>query len=172
MSVTDIIDGYFSGEKLESAWIAIVGALALAVALVLWFVARDPFARGLAAALLLAAALGLVVGGTIYLRTDAQVAALHNLRTTDPARFAANEGARIETVVKRFWTYRLAYAGAALLAFVFVFAIGRPVFHGLAVGLLILAALGLTIDFFAEERAREYQRGLAGAGAIPSQGDY
>ena len=28
-------------------------------------------------------------------------------------------------------------------------------------------ALGLTIDFFAEERAREYQRGLADA--IPSQ---
>ena len=54
-----------------------------------------------------------------------------------------------------------------LLALVFVFAIGRPVFHGLAVGLLILAALGLTIDFFAEERAREYQRGLADAGAIP-----
>ena len=59
MSVTDIIDGYFSGEKLESAWIAIFGALALTVALVLWFVARDPFARGLAAAFLLMAALGL-----------------------------------------------------------------------------------------------------------------
>jgi hypothetical protein len=171
MSVTDIIDGYFSGEKLESAWIAIVGALALTVALVLWFVARDPFARGLAAALLLMAALGLVVGGTVYLRTDVQVAALHDLRTTDPALFAAAEGARIATVVKSFGQYRVAYAGAALLALVFVFAIGRPVFHGLAVGLLILAALGLTIDFFAEERAREYQRGLADAGAIPSQRD-
>ena len=120
MSVTDIIDGYFSGEKLESAWIVITGALALTVSLVLWFVARDPFARGLAVALSLAAALGLVVGGTIYLRTDAQVAALHDLRATDPARFAADaEGARIETVVKSFGAYRLAYAGAALLALVF-----------------------------------------------------
>jgi hypothetical protein len=73
--------------------------------------------------------------------------------------------------VKSFGTYRLAYAGAALLALVCVFAIGRPMFHGLAVGLLILAALGLTIDFFAEERAREYQRGLADAGAITSQAE-
>jgi hypothetical protein len=42
MSVTDIIDGYSSGEKLESAWIVLAGALA--------------------------AAPGLVVGGTVYPR--------------------------------------------------------------------------------------------------------
>lgn len=113
MSVTDVIDGYFSGG--ESTWIVLAGALALAAALALWFVAREPFAKGLAAALLLTAALGLIVGGTVYLRTDAQV-----------------------------------------------------VFHGLAVGLLILAALGYTIDFFAEERAHAYQRSLADAGAMPS----
>jgi hypothetical protein len=103
MSVTDIIDSYFGGEKLESAWIVLAGAVALGAALLFWFVAREPFAKGLAAALLLTAALGLIVGGTVYLRTDAQV-----------------------------------------------------------------AALGYTIDFFAEERARTYQRGLADVGAIPA----
>jgi hypothetical protein len=99
MSVTDIIDSYFSGEKLESTWIVLAGALA------------------------------------------------------------------------NFGHYRLAYAVAALLALVFVFLIGRPVFHGPAVGLLILAALGYTIDFFAEERAREYQRGVANTGAIAVPAD-
>jgi len=168
MSVTDIIDSYFSGEKLESAWIVLAGALALAAALALWLVAREPFAKGLAATLLLTATLGLIVGGTVYLRTDAQVAALHELEATDPDRFSATEGARIATVVKSFGHYRLAYAVATLLALVCVFLVGRPVFHGLAVGLLILAALGYTIDFFAEERARTYQRGLADAGAIPA----
>jgi hypothetical protein len=132
MSVTDIIDSYFSGEKLESAWIVLAGAVAL--------------------------------GAALY----AQVTALHELEARDPARFSATEGARIATVVKSFGQYRLAYAVATLLALVFVFVIGRPVFHGLAVGMLILAALGYTIDFFAEERAREYQRGLADAGAIPA----
>jgi hypothetical protein len=34
------------------------------------------------------------------------------------------------------------------------------------VGLLILAALGFTIDFYAEDRAREYRRGLEQAAAI------
>ena len=69
-------------------------------------------------------------------------------------------------VVRSFGQYRIAYAGAALLALVFVFAMGRPVFQGIAVGLLVLAALGFTIDFFAEQRAREYRRGLVDAGAI------
>ncbi len=172
MSVASLIDSYFAGEKFESAWILVGGALALVAALALWFGAREPFAKGLAAVLLLTAALGLVVGGTVYLRTNAQVAGLHELYASDPGRFSAVEGARIAAVVKSFGQYRLAYAGTALLALVFVFAIGRPLFQGLAVGLLILAALGLTIDFFADERARKYQQGLASAGAIPSLSEY
>jgi hypothetical protein len=49
---------------------------------------------------------------------------------------------------------------------VFVFALGRPLFQGLAVGLLVLAALGFTIEYFAESRAVEYVRSLEAAGAF------
>lgn len=166
MSLPGIIDTYFAGEKLESAWIVLAGVLALGSALVLWLAVRQPFARGLAAALLGTAALGLFVGGTVYLRTDRQVAQLQALHATDAARFAAEEGARIATVVRSFWHYRLAYAAAVLLALVLVFALGWPQYHGLAVGLLLLAALGFTIDHYAEARARDYQHALAAAGAI------
>jgi integral membrane sensor domain MASE1 len=166
MNLAGIIDAYFSGEKYESGWILLAGALALATALALWFLVRQPFARGLAAALLLAAVLGLVVGGTVYFRTEHQVAELHRLRAADPARFSAEEGARIGAVVRSFGQYRLAYAAAVVLALVLVFVFGRPVHQGIAVGLLVLAALGLTIDFYAGERAQEYRRGLVEAGAI------
>ncbi len=71
------------------------------------------------------------------------VAGLHELYASDPNRFSADEGARIEAVVRSFAQYRLAYAGATLIALV-----------------------------FAEERAREYQHGLASAGAIPSLSEY
>jgi hypothetical protein len=47
-----------------------------------------------------------------------------------------------------------------------VFVLGKPLFHGLAVGLLILAALGLTIDYYAEARALGYVQGLEAAGAL------
>ena len=56
-----------------------------------------------------------------------------------------------------------------LLALLFVFVLGKPIYHGLAVGLLILAALGLTIDYYAEARAVRYAEGLETSGVPPSR---
>jgi hypothetical protein len=169
VNIDDLIRAYFAGEKSEAALILLAGVTALAAAAWLWFAIREPFARGLASALLLVAALGLAVGGTVYQRSDAQAQQLVELQRKDPAHFDADEGARIRQVVKSFGLYRVAYAIAVILALVFVFALGRPLFHGLAVGLLIFAALGFTIDYFAESRAVGYLRGLEGAGALTSR---
>ena len=56
-----------------------------------------------------------------------------------------------------FAQYRLGYAVAVVLALFFVFVMGKPSQHGFAVGLLLLVALGLTIDFYAERRAMQYE---------------
>ncbi len=167
MNVESILRSYFSGEKSEAALILLAGGVCLLVALWLWFWVREPFARGLAAALLLAAALGTSVGGSVYLRTDAQARQLIELQRADPARFAVQEEPRIRQVLTSFGQYRIGYAVAVLLALTFVFVAGRPLFHGLAVGLLILAALGFTIDFYAESRAIRYAQALEAIGAIP-----
>ena len=166
MSVEAVIRAYFAGEKFEAGWILLAGAIALALAAWLWFGIREPFARGLAASLLLTAALGLSVGGTVYFRTDGQVARLVELQQADAVRFSAEEGPRIRTVVRSFGQYRIGYAVAVLLALLFVFAIGTPRWHGAAVGLLVLAALGFTIDFIAEHRAVVYEQALIAQGAI------
>jgi len=160
---------YFAGEKSEAALILLAGIAALLAAVWLWFWVREPFARGLATSLLLTAALGLGVGGTVYFRTDSQLRQLVELQRAEPLRFAAEEGPRIRQVVRSFGQYRIAYAAAIVLALVFVFFIGKPMFHGLAVGLLVLAALGFTIDFYAEHRAIEYTAGLESLGAIAAE---
>ena len=167
MDFEQIVRWYFAGEKAEALWILAAGVLSLVGAIVLWFVAREPFARGLAMALLIMAGLGLSVGGTVYFRSDAQSQQLIEQQRTDPAQFADEEGQRIREVVRSFAQYRIGYAVAALLALFFVFVMGKPSQHGFAVGLLLLAALGLTIDFFAERRAERYQQGLQAVGALP-----
>lgn len=166
MNVESIVETYFRGEKSEAALILLAGLVCLGLALWLWFSVREPFARGLAASLLLTAAVGLGVGGGVYLRTDAQVRHLQQLERTNPARFAAEEGPRIRQVVKSFGLYRVGYAIAAMLALVLVFFVGTPLFQGLAVGLLVFAGLGFTIDHYAEARAVEYVLGLEAAGVL------
>jgi drug/metabolite transporter (DMT)-like permease len=167
MDFEQMVRWYFAGEKAEAFWILAAGVVSLGAAVVLWFWARDPFSRGLAMALLIVAGLGFSVGGTVYFRSDAQAQQLVEQRASDAAQFAAEEGPRIATVIKSFGLYRIGYAVAVLLALFFVFVMGKPSQHGFAVGLLLLAALGLTIDFYAERRAQQYRQGLQAVGALP-----
>jgi hypothetical protein len=167
MDFEQLVRWYFAGEKAEAFWILAAGVASVVAALVLWFVAREPFARGLAMALLIMAGLGIGVGGTVYVRSDAQAQQLLEQQRTTPSQFAAEEGPRIRQVVGSFAQYRWGYAAAVLLALFFVFVMGKPSQHGFAVGLLLLAALGLTIDFFAEQRAEHYLQGLQAVGALP-----
>jgi hypothetical protein len=158
--VEHLLRAYFAGEKAEAFWILAAGVAGLVTAIALWSWAREPFARGLAAALLLIAALGLAVGGTVYFRSDAQADSLVQLHQSDAPRFAAEEGARMTKVILSFAQYRIGYALAIALALVLAYVLGKPWQHGFAVGLLLLAALGLTIDFYAEHRAIKYVRDL------------
>ena len=167
MDCEQIVRWYFTGEKAEAFWILAAGVASLVAAIVLWFVAREPFARGLAMALLVIAGLGLSVGGTVYFRSDAQSQQLIEQQRSHASQFAAEEGPRIRQVVKSFAQYRIGYAVAVLLALFFVFVMGKPSQHGFAVGLLLLAALGLTVDFFAERRAEQYLQALQAVGALP-----
>jgi hypothetical protein len=156
MTLAEAITTYFRGEKTESLLILLAVAVLLVAAVVLFAWFREPFTRGLAAMFVFAALVGGSVGVTVYLRTDAQVAGLLDQARDDPAAFREAEGPRMATVVSSFGWYRLGYAAAALLALGFVFLVGRPLYHGLAVGLLVFAALGLTIDYYAETRAVRY----------------
>ncbi len=167
MDFEQIVRWYFAGEKAEAFWILAAGIVSLVCAIGLWFVARDPFARGLAMALLIMAGLGIGVGGTVYIRSDKQSQHLIEQQRTSPAQFAAEEGPRIQQVVRSFAQYRIGYAVAVLLALFFVFVMGKPSQHGFAAGLLLLAALGLTIDFFAGRRAEQYLQALQAVGALP-----
>ena len=167
MDCEQIVRWYFAGEKAEAFWILAAGIASLVAALVLWFVAREPFARGLAMALLILAGLGLSVGGTVYFRSDKQSQQLIEQQRTSPAQFAAEEGPRMQQVVRSFAQYRIGYAVAVLLALFFVYVMGKPSQQGFAVGLLLLAALGLTIDFFAQRRAEQYLQALQAVGALP-----
>ncbi len=167
MDCEQIVRWYFTGEKAEAFWILAAGVASLVAAIALWFVARDQFARGLALALLITAGLGISVGGTVYFRSDQQSQQLIEQQRTNPSQFAAEEGPRIQQVVRSFAQYRIGYAVAVLLALFFVFVMGKPSQHGFAVGLLLLAALGLTVDFFAERRAEQYLQALQELGALP-----
>lgn len=147
---------YFRGEKVESAVILLVSLALLLASIALIFWVRQPFTKGLGTVLLLAALIGVSVGGAVFFRTDSQVAELSSVYTSSLQEFADVEGQRIDKVVASFRYYRFMYIIAGIVALALVSLTRSPALHGASVGLLVFAAMGFAIDHYAEERAMWY----------------
>jgi membrane protein YdbS with pleckstrin-like domain len=146
---------YFVAEKQESVIFVVVGLLAIGFSLWLWM--NGHRLKSMAYPLVVIALMQIVVGGTVYLRTDSQVSTLSAQLQVNPAALKAQETARMETVMKNFSIYKsiemlLLIMGVGMIAFFQ----HHDVAAGIGVGLVLQAAFTLTLDIFAETRGADY----------------
>ena len=146
---------YFVAEKQESVIFVVVGLLAIGFSLWLWM--NGHRLQSMAYPLVVIALMQIVVGGTVYLRTDSQVSTLSTQLQVNPVALKAEETARMETVMKNFSIYKsiemlLLIMGVGMIAFFQ----RHDVAAGIGVGLVLQAAFTLTLDIFAETRGADY----------------
>lgn len=157
---------YFAGEKAESVLFVAAGATALLAGIAFWFRGAD-ILKGAAIPLVAIALIHLVVGSTVFARTDEQVRALASRLEQQPASFKSEESARMAVVNDNFDLYKqieiaLAVGGLAMAAWGLQRA--RPFLTGAGCGLAFQAVFTLVLDFFAESRADVYTQALMAMG--------
>ena len=146
---------YFDGEKYAGLFLAGFAVVVIIGAVVMFRASAGfrPFAITLAVIALAELALG--VG--LYLRTGPQVMRLEEQLRNDAASFYAAEGARMARVQRTFvaveYVELVVIVVAAMAA---VFLKNRTGASGVALGVLISAAVLLAFDIFAERRGAEY----------------
>ena len=91
------IHAYISAEKLESLLFVALGVTAILIAAWLWM--QGHRLKAMALSLIGVAMIQLLVGGTVYLRSDRQAA-------SQPAQFKATETERMAIVMKNFTLYK------------------------------------------------------------------
>ena len=152
---------YFAGEKQESLLFIAVGLIAIGVAVWLW--ANGHRLRFMAIPLITIALMQMVVGATVYMRTDSQVQTLITQSQSAPAQFQQDELKRMQTVMRNFNLYKtiemvLLVVGVCLIGFLQRFDIAA----GVGAGLVLQAAFTLALDMFAEARGQDYMVALKG----------
>jgi hypothetical protein len=151
----DQVLAYFAGERQAGMLAALIGALALTAAVVL-FQPRWEL-RSLAVTLGLLGLLELTVGIGLVVRTGPQVSQLLGQLGADTVAFYAGESERMARVQRNFLV--LEYAWTAMLAAATIVALtqrGRPALWGVALGLLLHASFFLVFDLIAERRGATY----------------
>jgi len=154
---------YFTGEKQESLLFLIIGIAALLLAVICWFFIKSnpSFFKGAAIPLLAIGLVQMVVGYTVYARSDKQSRAIAYNIGIEPAAFVKQtELPRMQKLMKNFIIYRwveiaLIVAGVILI-FLFRSDATKAFWYGFAIALTIQAALMLAADYFAESRGEVY----------------
>lgn len=149
------MSSYFVAEKQESVIFVVVGLLAIGLSLWLWM--NGHRLKSMAFPLVVIALMQIVVGSTVYLRTDSQLSTLNAQLQTNPAALKTEETARMKTVMKNFSIYKaiellLLIIGVGMIAFFQ----RHNVVAGIGVGLVLQSAFTLALDVFAEARGAEY----------------
>jgi hypothetical protein len=151
----DYLASYFQAEKQESAVFVAMGLASVAAAIWAW--QRLPRYRAIAYPLVAIAVIQLAVGGAVFLRTDAQAAALGAQVRSAPEIFRADEGARMARVMANFRLYKtieiiMIVAGLGLV----LFFRKRPALAAIGFGCLLQGSAMLAFDLLAEDRGRGY----------------
>jgi drug/metabolite transporter (DMT)-like permease len=154
---------YFTGEKQESLLFLIVGIIAVLLAVICWFfIKSNPnFFKGAAVPLLAIGLIQMVVGYSVYSRTDKQKATIAYNIGMEPVNYVKQtELPRMKTVMKNFVIYRwveIAFIIAGLiLIFLFKSNPDKSFWFGLGIALAIQAVIMLGADYFAEQRGKIY----------------
>jgi hypothetical protein len=155
------MSSYFVAEKQESVIFILVGLLAMGLSLWLWI--NGHRLKSMAYPLVVIALMQIVVGGTVLLRTNAQLSSLSAQLQTNPAVLKAEETARMKTVMKNFSIYKtiemlLLITGIGMVAILQRYDVAA----GIGVGLILQSAFTLALDVFAQTRGAEYLSAIQG----------
>ena len=149
------MNSYFGAEKQESLIFVAVGLVAIGITVWLWL--NGHRLKSMAYPLVVIALMQIVVGASIYLRTETQLSNLSAQLAANPAALKADETTRMQTVMKNFSMYKavemvLLIVGVGMIAFLQ----RHDIAAGIGVGLVLQAAFTLTLDSFAEARGSDY----------------
>jgi hypothetical protein len=158
MTIQDI-NKYFLAEKYESLFFIIFGLLAFALSIYGLFFLKTKFWYDGAIPLILVGLIQVVVGTTVYLRSDADIVRANEYLTKERSKFKTEELPRMEIVNKNFDSYRnieIILAVVGLLVVFFNYKETESFWFGLGMMLTIQSLAMLGLDFFVEQRADIY----------------
>jgi MFS family permease len=153
----EFIKTYFTAEKSESLIFMAFGIITILFSAYALFKWGDSFYKGFAIPVILIGLIQMVVGSTVYFRSDKQIQEMENLFQKDTVAFAEAETPRMEAVMKNFSLYKKVEVAFVVIGLILIFSFSAKEFWlGIGVGMLLQGALMLTADIFAERRGKEY----------------
>ncbi|MEY2901338.1 MAG: hypothetical protein RLY89_444 [Bacteroidota bacterium] len=164
MLTKTLIEKYFLAEKNESLLFMAIGFLAIVLAVLGWLYFKTSFWKGASIPFLAIALIQLIVGYTVYSRSDEQRVDMVYSLDMNPDQITNVELPRMEVVNRNFVIYRwveifLLLLGMGLYVY-FRENTPQEFWKGVGFALCLQALFMLGADYFAEQRAHDYTEAI------------
>jgi hypothetical protein len=159
-ALTQILESYFQGEKIEAlVFILPIGLLCLVFA-VWMLVEGGSFHRGVAIPFVIMGLVMSIVGGVVGYRTPTQVRELHSEFAIRPEAAQKQEIVRMQKVNDAWPRYLVIWVIFGVAGLVLRLFFKADFLQGLGIALVFFSGVILMVDGFAERRARVYANAL------------
>jgi hypothetical protein len=166
MDITQHIITYYKGERLEAILLAVFGLVTIGIATVMWqYTNQNQMLKGLFYPFAFLGAFTMIAGGFNAHNNNQRLDKL-------PTEYSANQKQFVQTELQRFegnngvnlwWMpLKITWAILVVVGLVLSFATKRELINGIAIGLILIGAMGFIIDGFAHQRAKIYTAVLTG----------
>ncbi len=156
------IEKYFNAEKSGSRVFITIGIIGILLAIV--FFLKTDLHKGMAVPLTSVSFVLIVIGYTVYSRSDRQKMENLNAFEINPALLKDKELPRMKKVMKNFvlvrWVEIFLFLAGAVIYIYFIRDFHHDFWRGFGFALAIMALLTLAVDYFAEKRGNIYTKGL------------
>ncbi len=148
---------YFMAEKKESVYFVAIGFLMCMLSLFYLFIKKEPYYNGISYAFVSIGLIQLVVGMSIFLRSDIDNVRVNYSIQKDLIAIKKEEIPRMKTVMTNFVIYRWVEIALIFISlFLIFFFASKTIGKGIGIGLLIQSSIMLLLDYFAEQRGKIY----------------
>jgi len=158
------IEKYFLEEKQLGLLFIIIGSVAVVLAIIFYFFMKAPFYKGAAVSLLLMGLVQLVLGFTVYNRSDEDRARNVYAYDMNPGQLKNEELPRIKKVLSNFtiikWVEMALLVTGLVLILYYRSNAEKTFWYGLALALTVQVLILFIGDASAERRAKLYTTGL------------
>lgn len=161
MPFLEYMPQYFAGEKAIGYYAIPIGLVTICIAAsIYWFYWSNHLARGLFYPLLLVGLVAVGVGGGMYVKSQGDIVRLTIAHEARPLETVQAEVERMAKVNANWMHLKAVWTVLILVGMGVVFGVKHETWEGVALGLLLIGALGFVVDHTAERRALIYAQQL------------
>ena len=156
MDFINHLQAYFSSEKNLGLFLIPLGIILIAFAVYLWYAHKSPLGCGMLIPILLVGILGIGMGIGLAYQSQQRLNELPQSYQTDKNAFIERELPRMEKVLQNFPRLKMAWIIIIVIGLILICFVKKDWLSGLSMALILICAIFLIIDTFAEIRAEIY----------------